>query len=145
MNLTTITTICASVLTALIIKFCDFLTNNFSKKVKEKNNDIKSAAENSALAVKKVSELDNRLIIIESKQKEIIEIQEKQSRGIQKGLKKSLYNDYKKYKRMGYCPIDEKELYESTYHSYHDLGNNGMMDKKYSFVMSLPDCLEKKK
>lgn len=50
-----------------------------------------------------------------------------------------------KYKRRGWASPEEKAAYENMFKTYEHLGPNGVMTKRYEFVMSLPESLEEKK
>jgi hypothetical protein len=60
-------------------------------------------------------------------------------------LRKSLKEDLDYFKRLGYCPIEDKADIENTYKIYNKgLKGNGRGTMYYESIMALPDFLEHK-
>ena len=49
---------------------------------------------------------------------------------VQKQMRRELTQDYHKYMDAGCIDDDDLELWVSGYNSYHDLGQNGIMDSR---------------
>lgn len=45
---------------------------------------------------------------------------------------------YDRYEATGYCPMNEKLIYEKAYKAYHALGGNGPITELYKQVMQMP-------
>ena len=58
---------------------------------------------------------------------------------IQALLRAQLVDIYNRCRKQGFCELYEKDNASNIYKYYHSLGLNGVMDKIYQEVMSLPD------
>lgn len=58
--------------------------------------------------------------------------------GVQAILRDRLIHDYNRYNELGFAPIYAKENFENMWQSYHNLGNNGVMDELHETFMNLP-------
>lgn len=60
-------------------------------------------------------------------------------------LRKSLKEDLDFFKKLGFCPIEDKVCIEQTYNIYNKgLKGNGRGTMYYESIMSLPDSLDDK-
>lgn len=53
-------------------------------------------------------------------------------------LRDTLMNKYKKYMKYGGITVEDMELWEAMYQSYHSLGKNGVMDTRREQLLELP-------
>ena len=65
--------------------------------------------------------------------------------GVQALLRDRLLDKHDIYTKRGYCSEMEKSNYNNMYKSYHNLGQNGVMDTYEDEVISLPTTPPKKK
>lgn len=56
---------------------------------------------------------------------------------VQKQMRRELTQDYHKYVDAGYIDDDDLELWVEGYKAYHDLGQNGIMDKRKDDLIEL--------
>ena len=56
---------------------------------------------------------------------------------VQKQMRRELTQDYHKHMDAGYIDDDDLELWVSGYNSYHDLGQNGIMDSRRDDLIDL--------
>lgn len=56
---------------------------------------------------------------------------------VQKQMRRELTQDYHKYMDAGCIDDDDLELWVSGYNSYHDLGQNGIMDSRRDDLIDL--------
>ena len=56
---------------------------------------------------------------------------------VQKQMRRELTQDYHKYMDAGFIDDDDLELWVSGYKSYHDLGQNGIMDSRKNDLIEL--------
>ena len=56
---------------------------------------------------------------------------------VQKQMRRELTQDYHKYMDAGTIDDDDLELWVSGYNSYHDLGQNGIMDSRRDDLIDL--------
>jgi len=59
-------------------------------------------------------------------------------------LKAQLKADYEYYNKQGFCSVEDKEDYSNLYHTYHELGGNGLGTNLYDLVMSMPTIQSEK-
>lgn len=55
-------------------------------------------------------------------------------------MRTKLLEKYHEYKKRGWVSEEELEDWENQYQSYHDLGQNGILDKRREVLMSLPNA-----
>ena len=53
-------------------------------------------------------------------------------------IRKSLLDDYHKFRQQGYLSEDDLEEWENRYQAYHELGANGVLDERRRYLMKLP-------
>ena len=56
---------------------------------------------------------------------------------VQKQMRRELTQDYHKYMEQGFIDDDDMELWMAGYNSYHELGQNGIMDKRAAELLEL--------
>lgn len=56
---------------------------------------------------------------------------------VQKQMKRDLMEDYHKHMDAGHITDDDLEDWTEGYKAYHDLGKNGVMDKKWQDLIEL--------
>lgn len=79
------------------------------------------------------------IITIISKRHERNKIEDQSERtGIQALLMIQLEDKHDFYIERGWASFREKNIYDKLYKSYHNLGENGVMDAAYREVMNLP-------
>lgn len=59
------------------------------------------------------------------------------SKSIQTQLRRSLLEDYEKFKKRDSITIAEYELFEAQWDCYHNLGENGVMDQIHDEVQKM--------
>lgn len=64
---------------------------------------------------------------------------EKLKRSSQCSNRCDLDDMYEKVITKGYASAEEKSKFESIYQAYHNLGKNGVMDKRHEQVLALPE------
>ena len=74
-----------------------------------------------------------------AKYREIIRSTEALQTGVQAMLRNELRKLYKDAVDKGYATDDEKAEWTNIWKSYHDLGENGVYDRKNEKFMDLPD------
>nr|DAU24245.1 MAG TPA: hypothetical protein [Caudoviricetes sp.] len=79
--------------------------------------------------------LMSRIKLIDSENKSL-------KQGVQALLRDRLYGLYNDYRDRGYAPLYAKENFKNMYRSYHNLGENGVMDSIYIKFMALPEMPE---
>lgn len=77
---------------------------------------------------------------ISSRHKKKVNDSDALKEGVQALLRDRLLQGYLHHKECGYIDIAEKENLNNIYKAYHNLGQNGVMDKIYSEIMELPVC-----
>lgn len=55
----------------------------------------------------------------------------------QKQMRRELTQDYHKHMDAGYIDDDDLDLWVEGYNAYHDLGHNGIMDKRKDDLIEL--------
>jgi hypothetical protein len=55
----------------------------------------------------------------------------------QKQMRRELTQDYHKYIDAGYIDDDDLDLWVESYKAYHELGQNGVMDKRKDDLIEL--------
>lgn len=53
-------------------------------------------------------------------------------------MRSQLLKDYYEYKNRGYVLDVELKEWENQYNAYHALGANGVLDKRYNELLSMP-------
>lgn len=66
-------------------------------------------------------------------------------KGLQALLRNKLYEIYDYWMPKSYAPTDVKENFQNLYNMYHQLGTNGVMDKKREAFLALPDVKARNK
>ena len=56
---------------------------------------------------------------------------------VQKQMRRDLMEDYHRYMDAGYISDDDLEEWTEGYKAYHELGKNGVMDKKWADLIEL--------
>ena len=56
---------------------------------------------------------------------------------VQKQMRRELTQDYHRYMDEGHIDDDDLELWMAGYKSYHELGQNGIMDKRAADLIDL--------
>lgn len=56
---------------------------------------------------------------------------------VQKQMRRELTLDYHKYMDAGYIEDDDLDMWIASYNSYHELGKNGVMDKRKDALVEL--------
>ncbi len=57
-------------------------------------------------------------------------------------MRTKLLELYYKYKEKGYITSDELDDWENQYQSYHELGQNGIMDSRREELLAMPNKLD---
>lgn len=53
-------------------------------------------------------------------------------------MRRDLMEDYYRHMQNGYITDRDLEVWDAQYKAYHDLGLNGILDKRYNELLALP-------
>lgn len=130
----TVATVALTTLITLIITFLwNFITNKTKRainKKKEADKEFLTEVVNECL-----DPINKRLDSIEQNNRLI-------KKGLQSELRVELRERYDYWIKKGYAPSTVRADIESVYQSYHNLGENGVMDDLHNKFLALP--IEKK-
>ena len=107
----------------------DGMSEEITKLHKEHNKDISLVRKDLKALAKNI---DKRLDKLEESNAD-------ERRGLQDILKDRLYRLYWQCTNKGFADREDREIFQSMYKSYHNLGANGVMDGYYKRFFDLPD------
>ena len=141
-----ITTLIVAAATCAVTILTTELVKGIINKVKQKNSEVQNQAgkcETRFQSMQRTNEkfdekLDTIMECLDELKKNGPEEYQVLKKGVQAILRRDMLTEYKEAKKKRYSTLEEKENFNNMYNAYHNLGENGVMDKVHEEYLEMP-------